>query len=220
MAKCLFLTAFETIIALPPLSHAYNPTLLEAGCDEAGRGCLAGPVVAAAVILPANGSFLEGLDDSKQLKQAKRENLAEAIRAESRGWAVWAVSNTEIDQLNILQASVKAMNRAVGELTEQPEHLLIDGHYFHTASGLPFTCVKKGDAIYKAIAAASILAKCHRDGLMAEYDKQYPAYGWARNKGYPTPEHLRALEAHGPTPLHRYSFQRVQPALFSRTSQP
>lgn len=203
------------MLILPFLAHAYEPTLVEAGCDEAGRGCLAGPVVAAAVILPADGSFLEALEDSKQLKQAKRENLAEAIRAESRSWAVGVVSNTEIDQLNILQASVKAMNRAVAELTERPEHLLIDGHYFHTASGLPFTCVKKGDALYKAIAAGSILAKCHRDALMAEYDEQYPAYGWARNKGYPTPEHLRALKAYGPTPLHRYSFQRVQPALFS-----
>lgn len=155
------------------------------------------------------------LNDSKQLKPERRAMLAEAIQKESRGWAIRAVDNTTIDQLNILQASVKAMNDAVLALPEQPEHLLIDGHYFHTETGIPYTCLKKGDATYKAIAAASILAKCYRDSQMLAYAEQYPHYGWAWNKGYPTPQHLQALAAHGPTPLHRYSFKWVQPALFS-----
>lgn len=199
------------------LAFAFNTDQLEAGCDEAGRGCLAGPVAAAAVILPESADFLQMLDDSKQLSPMKREELAKAIKAETRAYGISTVNNHEIDQLNILQASVKAMNEAIGLLDEWPDALLIDGHYFHTPYAISYTCIKKGDAHYKAIAAASILAKCHRDNLMASYHEQFPAYGWASNKGYPTPDHLKALEEYGPTPLHRYSFKSVQPELFNNS---
>ncbi len=197
------------------LAQCLHPGRLEAGCDEAGRGCLAGPVAAAAVILPEKADFLAALNDSKQLTPEKRAALAAAIENESKAWAVRMVDNQTIDQVNILQASVKAMNEALGELSLKPEYLLVDGNYFHTTHEVSYQCVKKGDATYKSIAAASILAKHHRDQLMLRYHHQYPAYDWASNKGYATAKHLEALRLYGPSRLHRYSFKRVQPVLIN-----
>lgn len=191
--------------------YAYlNPDKLEAGCDEAGRGCLAGPVVAAAVILAPEPGLIPSLNDSKQLTPEKRENLVDTIKSQSEAYAIATVTNDEIDKLNILQASVKAMNQAVGQLIKQPDLLLIDGHYFHTTSGLPYQCIKKGDAFYASIAAASVLAKVYRDQLMEAYHQQYPVYQWGRNKGYPTPSHRKAIEDYGPCDLHRKSFKLVK----------
>lgn len=197
------------------LAHCLQPGRLEAGCDEAGRGCLAGPVAAAAVILPEKADFLGELDDSKQLTAEKRAALAVSIEKESEACAIKMVDNHTIDRMNILQASVKAMNEALRELSVKPDYLLVDGNYFHTSQEVPYQCVKKGDATYKSIAAASILAKHHRDQLMIRYHDQYPAYDWASNKGYATAKHLEALRWYGPSRLHRYSFKRVQPALIN-----
>lgn len=189
------------------LKPHYNKGMLEAGLDEAGRGCLAGPVVAAAVILPDREDEIPGINDSKQLTKERRESMVAAIQSQARSWAIGVIENTEIDRINILQASVKAMNQAVQQLTVTPDFLLVDGHYFHTQSGLPYQCIKKGDATYAAIAAASILAKVYRDQLMEAYHEDYPQYQWLTNKGYPTPPHRKAIEEHGPSPLHRQSFK-------------
>jgi ribonuclease HII len=197
------------------LAECLQPGRWEAGCDEAGRGCLAGPVAAAAVILPDNADFLGELNDSKQLTPEKRASLATAIENESEAYAIKMVDNHTIDRINILQASVKAMNQALGALSLKPEYVLVDGNYFHTDRELPYQCVKKGDATYKSIAAASILAKHHRDQLMIHYHDQHPAYDWASNKGYATAKHLEALRWYGPSRLHRYSFKRVQPVLIN-----
>ena len=213
--KMLFLNHYHLAKKLAVLADALKPGRLEAGCDEAGRGCLAGPVAAAAVILPERADFLADLQDSKQLTPGQRATLASAIESESLACAVKMVDNRVIDQINILQAAVKAMNQAVDGLAVKPEALLVDGHYFHTNSGIDYYCIKRGDATYKAIAAASILAKHHRDALMATYHAQYPAYDWASNKGYAAPKHLEALRLKGPSPLHRYSFKRVQPDLLN-----
>lgn len=178
---------------------------LEAGCDEAGRGPLAGPVVAAAVILPVDYSN-EMLNDSKQLTERRRELLREEIEREAVAWAIAVVEPEEIDRLNILHASTHAMCLAVQQLKVKPEFLLIDGNRFYNETDIPYQCIVKGDAQYMSIAAASILAKTERDHIMTTLHKDYPQYGWDHNKGYPTLEHFKAIEQYGPSPLHRRSF--------------
>lgn len=183
---------------------------VEAGCDEAGRGCLAGPVVAAAVILPAGFTDPE-LNDSKKLSAAKRERLREIIEKEAVAWCVAEASAEEIDSINILQASILAMHRAVAGLKVHPEHLLVDGNRFKAIDGLRHTTVVKGDATFMSIAAASVLAKTHRDRLMRALDEECPGYGWADNAGYPTKVHLAALESLGLTVHHRRTFGPCRP---------
>ena len=180
--------------------------LMECGCDEAGRGCLAGPVVAAAVILPERFTH-PLLNDSKQLTEAQRELLRPIIEAEALSWGIGLCSPEEIDQLNILQASITAMHRAIDQLVLSPELLLIDGNRFRPYPGIPHECIVKGDAPYRSIAAASILAKTERDHLMLQLEEQYPGYGFAEHKGYPTPQHRAALAELGPSPVHRLSFR-------------
>jgi len=195
---------------LSRLYKYHEPGLAEAGCDEAGRGCLAGPVVAAAVILSPAKRLLPSLNDSKALSRDKRESLVEKIQDKADAWAIATVDNQTIDQINILQASVEAMNSAIRQLSLQPDSLLIDGHYFHTQTGIPFNCIKKGDSLYASIAAASVLAKVYRDQLMEQYHQQYPVYQWHSNKGYPTPPHRQAIMHSGISPLHRASFNLVK----------
>lgn len=187
------------------LKNCYNKGVVEAGCDEAGRGCLAGPVYAAAVILPANYSN-EKLNDSKQLTERQRYELREQIERDAVAWAVAAVNNEEIDKINILNASFHAMNMAVKKLKKTPESLLIDGNRFKNETDLPFQCIVKGDGKYLSIAAASILAKTYRDDYMLEAHKRFPAYGWDTNKGYPTSKHFDAIEQYGISPLHRKTY--------------
>ena len=177
----------------------------EAGCDEAGRGPLAGPVVAAAVILP-DGYSNDSLNDSKQLSERQRNLLRDEIEREALAWAVAVVDAEEIDRLNILHASTHAMCLAVQQLALKPEFLLIDGNRFYNETDIPYQCVIKGDALYMPIAAASILAKTHRDEIMNRLHDEYPHYGWDHNKGYPTAEHYAAIEQHGVSPYHRRSF--------------
>ncbi len=179
--------------------------ILEAGCDEAGRGCLAGPVVAAAVILDARKDY-PLLNDSKKLTPKSRETLREIIENEAMAWAVGFVSPAEIDQINILQASFLAMHRALDKLTVVPEHLLIDGNRFKAYKNIPHQCIIRGDGLYQSIAAASILAKTHRDAYMREANEQFPNYAWNQNKGYPTKAHKNAIANHGLSPLHRLTF--------------
>lgn len=187
---------------------------IEAGCDEAGRGCLAGPVTAAAVILPAGWSH-ELINDSKQLTERQREALRPIIEREALAWAVAMVSPQEIDRINILKASITAMHRAIDQLTVRPEALLIDGNRFYKYQDIPHTTIVKGDGKMLSIAAASILAKTHRDEYMRRIAQDYPQYGWDGNKGYPTPAHRAAIAAHGTTPHHRMTFQLLpQPTLF------
>ena len=183
----------------------YYSDLLEAGCDEAGRGCLAGPVVAAAVILRKGSDFKE-LNDSKQLTERKRMQLREVVMSEALAYGVGIVTAEEIDKINILNASFLAMHRALSKLKVQPEMLLIDGNRFKPYRDIKHVCVVGGDAKYQSIAAASILAKTTRDLMMEQYDAQFPVYNWKKNKGYPTPEHKRAIAEHGITPLHRKTF--------------
>ena len=178
----------------------------EAGCDEAGRGCLAGPVFAAAVMLPKDFSH-PFLNDSKQLTENQRFELRPIIEREALAWAVVSLSPSEIDQLNILWASVEGMHRAVAKLQIRPTSLLIDGNRFRPYPGIPHQCFVKGDGRYLSIAAASVLAKTYRDDYMDILAKQYPQYGWERNKGYPTAEHREAIRQHGPTVEHRRSFR-------------
>ncbi|MBQ3151949.1 MAG: ribonuclease HII [Bacteroidaceae bacterium] len=182
-----------------------NPDKIEAGCDEAGRGCLAGPVFAAAVILP-EGFSNELLNDSKKLTELQRYKLREVIEREAAAWAVGIVTAEEIDEINILRASILAMKRAVEQLKITPEHLLIDGNRFTPYKNIPYTTVVKGDATYMSIAAASILAKTYRDDYMQRIADEYPAYDWKNNKGYPTAKHRAAIKAHGATPHHRMTF--------------
>lgn len=179
--------------------------LVEAGCDEAGRGCLAGPVVAGAVILKPGADFPE-LDDSKKLTEKKRMALREVIMEQALAYGIGIVSAEEIDEINILNASFLAMHRALDRLQTRPEFLLIDGNRFNKYHNIKHICVVGGDAKYQSIAAASILAKTTRDLLMEDYDAQYPQYHWKKNKGYPTPEHKQAIADFGITPLHRKSF--------------
>ena len=178
----------------------------EAGIDEAGRGCLAGPVVAAAVILPQSFS-LPGLNDSKQLSAAARNTLRAAIEEQALAWAIGTASPQEIDEMNVLQATFLAMHRAVDGLKSRPGLLLVDGNRFREYPGIAHTCIVGGDAQCAAIAAASVLAKTHRDEIMQQLHPQYPHYDWARNKAYPTRHHQRALTEHGPCEHHRRSFR-------------
>jgi ribonuclease HII len=181
------------------------PGLIEAGCDEAGRGCLAGAVFAAAVILP-NDFVCENLNDSKQLTEKERYALRPVIEEKALAWAVGIVSQTEIDEINILNASFLAMHRAVAKLEVRPQHLLIDGNRFRKYEDIPHTCVVKGDGKLLPIAAASVLAKTYRDDYMMELHEEFPFYGWDHNKGYPTKKHREAIEKHGVTPYHRLTF--------------
>lgn len=178
---------------------------IEAGCDEAGRGCLAGPVFAAAVILPQDFSN-DLLNDSKQLTEKQRYLLRPIIEKEALAWAVGVVSAEEIDKINILAASFLAMHRAVDDLKIRPEHLLIDGNRFKPYANVPFTTIVKGDGKMASIAAASILAKTYRDDFMNKIAVEYPQYDWLSNKGYPTVKHRNAIKEHGITPYHRKSF--------------
>ena len=178
---------------------------VEAGCDEAGRGCLAGPVVAAAVILNKDKDYPE-LNDSKQLTEKKRMLLRELVMQEALSYGIGVVSPQEIDKINILNASFLAMHRALDQLKLQPELLLIDGNRFNPYKKVKHVCIVGGDAKYQSIAAASILAKTTRDMMMQDYDKQYPQYNWKKNKGYPTLEHKQAIADYGTTPLHRMTF--------------
>lgn len=182
-----------------------EPDRLEAGCDEAGRGCLAGAVFAAAVILPPDFKN-EDLNDSKQLSEKKRYQLRPIIEKEALAWAVGIVTPEEIDRINILKASFLAMHRAIDELKKKPDHLLIDGNRFTPYAGIAHTTVIKGDGKYLSIAAASILAKTYRDDYMNELDATYPAYLWKENKGYPTKAHREAIRRCGITPYHRKTF--------------
>ncbi len=179
---------------------------LEAGVDEAGRGCLAGPVYAAAVILPP-GFRNPGIDDSKKLNHKERDRLRSIIEKKALYWAVAVCSPTEIDKLNILWASVKAMHKALDKIKTQPDLILIDGNRFKPYKSITHHCIVDGDAIYLAIAAASILAKTHRDEYMAALHQDFPHYGWDNNKGYPTKEHKKALYQYGECQHHRKSFQ-------------
>ncbi len=188
------------------LRSSYSRTLIEAGCDEAGRGCLAGPVFAAAVILPARWHH-PLLNDSKQLSESDRDTLRPIIEKKAVAWAVAMCSPEEIDEINILQASIRAMHKAIDALTPSPQHLLIDGNRFKPVLGIPHTCIVGGDGKFKSIAAASILAKTHRDTWMTQAHQQYPQYHWLENKGYPTRAHREAVLLHGPSPHHRVSFK-------------
>lgn len=188
------------------IEYGLKKDLIEAGCDEAGRGCLAGPVVAAAVILPKDFRH-ELIDDSKKLSEKKRMLLRSVIEENALAYEVCFIDNEEIDQLNILRASITAMQRALKKLTTQPEHILIDGNKFYPFNKTPHTCVIGGDGKYAEIAAASILAKTYRDEFMLNLHEKHPEYDWKKNKGYPTKAHREALAKYGITPYHRSSFR-------------
>ncbi|MBM3184821.1 MAG: ribonuclease HII [Bacteroidetes bacterium] len=179
---------------------------IEAGCDEAGRGCLAGPVVAAAVILDPLKE-IKGLNDSKQISDKKRRELCEQIKSNALNYSVAIIDERKIDELNILNASIFAMHQAIAGLSIRPEWLLIDGNRFHSYLNIPHTCVIKGDGKFQSIAAASILAKTYRDDFMMEIDKEFPDYNWKKNMGYPTQEHREAIFKFGATKYHRMTFK-------------
>ncbi len=191
------------------LKSSFQEILIEAGVDEAGRGCLAGPVIAAAVILPLNFSD-ERLNDSKQLSEKQRNVMRSVIEKEAIAWAVALADNHEIDQVNILNASFLAMHRAIEALKTKPGLLLIDGNRFRPYENIQHKCIVKGDSLYQSIAAASILAKTYRDEFMIRISEDYPVYLWEKNKGYPTEKHRTAILENGFTPFHRlsFSFQR------------
>ena len=188
----------------------YREGIIEAGCDEAGRGCLAGPVYAAAVILPPD-YHNDLLNDSKQLSEKKRDQLRSIIERDAVSWAVGIVDNQEIDQINILNASILAMHRALDQLTVCPQEIIVDGNRFRPYRDIPHTTIVKGDGKYMSIAAASILAKTYRDECMLALHQQYPQYHWDSNKGYPAPVHRQAIRLHGTTPYHRLTFQLLPP---------
>ncbi|MES4920851.1 ribonuclease HII [Hoylesella timonensis] len=187
------------------LKSHYYPNLIEAGCDEAGRGCLAGSVFAAAVILPSDYDN-HVLNDSKQLTRKKRNELREVIMQAAVAWAVGEVSPQEIDEINILRASFLAMHRALDQLKVRPQAIIVDGNRFTPYHDIPYTTIVKGDAKYQSIAAASILAKTFRDDYMDRLAEEYPQYHWASNMGYPTREHRAAIQQYGVTPYHRRSY--------------
>ncbi len=187
------------------LKSSFTDNLIEAGCDEAGRGCLAGPVFAAAVILPS-GFFNPDLNDSKKLTESQRDKLRIIIENEALAWAVAEVENTAIDEINILQASMLAMHKALAKLTILPELILVDGNRFPAYQDIPHLCIIKGDGLFLSIAAASVLAKTHRDAYMITLHETFPDYGWNRNKGYPTLEHRKAVLRLGFSALHRKTF--------------
>ena len=188
------------------LTAQHTKGLIEAGCDEAGRGCLAGPVVAAAVILPPRVR-LPGLDDSKKLDAERRAELRLLIEERALAWSVALATPAEIDKINILHASFLAMHRAIAALQKLPDQLLIDGNRFDPYPAIPHVCIIEGDGRYRSIAAASILAKTHRDAMMAELHEKHPEYNWCSNKGYPTIDHREMLDRIGPTCHHRQSFR-------------
>ena len=188
------------------LKKYFDKEKIEAGCDEAGRGCLAGPVYAAAVILPKDFKN-KLLNDSKQLRESDRYALRPIIEKEALAWAIGVVSHAEIDEINILNASFLAMHRAIEKLNVTPEHLLIDGNRFKAFKDIPHRCIIEGDAKYMNIAAASILAKTYRDDFMKEKSMEFPGYGWETNMGYGTKKHRDAIRELGPSALHRLSFQ-------------
>tara|TARA_B100001540_G_scaffold315647_1_gene343438 strand:+ start:292 stop:888 length:597 start_codon:yes stop_codon:yes gene_type:complete len=185
---------------------------IEAGCDEAGRGCLAGPVVAAAVILPKNFNN-KILNDSKLLSQNKRLILEKIIKEKSIAWSISSVNRKKIDEINILNASFLAMNYAIKKLTITPELVLIDGNRFRTTTDIKYKCIVKGDQQFMSIAAASILAKNYRDNIMEKLHEKHPNYNWKKNKGYPTKEHRSGIKKHGITKYHRRSFQLIKTQL-------
>lgn len=191
-----------------PLPSSFNPEAVEAGCDEAGRGCLAGPVYAAAVILPEGFSH-PWLNDSKQVSEKRRNQMRAIIENEAVSWAIGIVDNHEIDSINILRASILAMHRALDALSVRPEEIIVDGNRFSPYLTIPWKTFVKGDGRFGNIAAASILAKTHRDEEMRRLHSIYPIYGWDVNKGYPTRAHRAAIEAHGPTEYHRMSFRLI-----------
>ena len=199
----------------PHLKNHLHADLIEAGCDEAGRGPLAGPVFAAAVILPKD-FYHPLLNDSKKMTEKSREILRPIIEREAVAWAVEEVSAEEIDTINILNASITGMQRAVLRLNVKPDFLLIDGNRFKPLKGYEHQCIVKGDATYASIAAASVLAKTYRDDYMRRLAQEYPQYGWERNMGYPTKEHVDAIIKHGYTSHHRKSFhlKQLEPTLF------
>lgn len=203
----------------PELLPFFNPAFIEAGVDEVGRGCLAGPVVAAAVILKPD-FHLPGLRDSKKLSASKREALRLVIEEQSLAFAIAEASPSEIDKINILQATFLAMHRAIRQLAHVPQHLLVDGNRFKSFPGIPHQCFVKGDDRYAAIAAASVLAKTYRDALMTDLHALHPAYDWGKNMGYPAPRHIAAIAQSGQTPFHRKSFQlkALQTNLFTMPS--
>lgn len=188
------------------LKGFYKENVTEAGCDEAGRGCLAGPVFAAAVILPA-GYFHPVLNDSKQLTEKQREKLRFEIEKEAVDFGVAYCSPEEIDEINILNASYLAMHRALDKLANPPQHLIIDGNRFRPYKHIPHTCIVKGDSRYFSIAAASVLAKTYRDEFMLRIDREFPGFNWKNNKGYPTKEHREGIKKYGTTKWHRMSFR-------------
>ena len=188
------------------LKSYFDKNLIEAGCDEAGRGCLAGPVYAASVILPKNYKN-KWLDDSKKLSDKDRYELRPEIEEKAIAWAIGVVDNKEIDKINILKASFLAMHRAINSLRSKPQLLLIDGNRFTPYSTIPHQCIVKGDAKFLSIAAASILAKTYRDDFMKEVALIYPYYSWEQNMAYPTKKHRDAIRIYGTTPLHRMTFQ-------------
>jgi ribonuclease HII len=191
------------------LKPYFNKDCIEAGLDEAGRGCLAGPVVASVVIFP-KGYNNPDLNDSKQLAKEDRAILAAIIKKDALEYAIGICSQTEIDEINILQASILAMHKSVDLLSIKPEHLLVDGNKFIPYLSVPHTCIIKGDGKYQSIAAASILAKTYRDELMEKYAQEFPQYGWETNAGYPTIKHRAAIRAHGTTYLHRMTFRLLK----------
>jgi ribonuclease HII len=190
------------------LKSFHTPNTIEAGCDEAGRGCLAGPVVAAAVILPSDFTH-DQLTDSKKLTDTQRRKLRPFVEKNALAWAVGIVSNEEIDEINILNASFLAMHRALDQLKQTPEHILVDGNRFKPYKDIPHDCIIKGDGKYLSIAAASILAKTYRDDLMIELHEKYPVYDWYKNMGYPTQKHRDMIKIHGVTPHHRMTFNLI-----------
>jgi ribonuclease HII len=194
------------------LLNCFQTEFIEAGCDEAGRGCLAGPVSAAAVILPKD-FYLEGLNDSKKLSHLQRAKLRPIIEKEALAWAVAFVDHEEIDQINILNASFLAMHRAIEKLQLRPKYLVIDGNRFKAYPQIPHSCIIKGDGKYLNIAAASILAKTHRDEYMANLHQNFPEYNWQQNKGYPTIAHRKAVIEIGLSPFHRKTFNVSDPQL-------
>ena len=194
------------------LENCYQKDLIEAGCDEAGRGCLAGSVFAAAVILPPDFHH-PLLNDSKQMSARNRDTLRAIIERESVAWAVAEIPAGRIDEINILNASFEGMNTAIRQLSVAPQFIAVDGNRFRTQLTLPYACIVKGDGKYADIAAASVLAKTHRDEYMMRLHEEYPQYGWDRNKGYPTREHRLSIRRYGLTPYHRLSFNHEKDQL-------
>ncbi|MFP4025384.1 MAG: ribonuclease HII [Thiohalospira sp.] len=194
------------------LLSCYKQGVVEAGCDEAGRGCLAGPVVAAAVILPVGFSH-PLLNDSKLLTEKIRYQLREDIKNSALAFAIGIINNKKIDEINILKSSILAMHKALDKITLKFEHIIIDGNKFLKYKDFPHQCIIKGDSKYYSIAAASILAKTYRDDIMNELHELHPEYNWKRNKGYPTKEHREAIKKFGPTPYHRMSFRLLDEQL-------